>query len=1474
MSTVSEVDSLRSQVAELARELAERDQALHDRSRHLNGELQDLREQSQRLHAIVTSTAQATGDDFFPTLVTQLTSVLGVQYAVIGEVRQNSGAKKIHTMAVAAGGALVNNFEYDLSYTPCETALASSFAWFEQGVQASFPSFTRLGQLNVESYCGVSIRTKSGEVIGLLVIMDVKPLRNRDWLRSLLTMFASRASAELDRARAEEERSQALADLHNVMETIPDILFTLDLQGRLVRWNPTLERVTGYSAMELLNKHALEFVPPAEHEPTASAIQRAFQHGYAELEGHLLTKDGRTIPYYWTGATLHNPQGHVVGLTGVGRDIADRKKEEEKRLLLYKAIFTHSIDGIAIVDPEGRYLTQNLAHEQMLGYSQDQLTGKTPAIHLGEETFSHIVGELVSTGQFRGEVASCTASGESLPLDLAAFAMYDETGSTTCYVGIKRDIRRRKEAEDALAHLNATLEQQVEARTTELRASEERLRLAMEIADLATWDWDIATNHVIWSENCERVKRLPPGTFDGTFEAYQRLVHPDDLPTLFADINRALAGPAPYHTEHRIVPPGGEIQWVEGNGIVYRTEDGQPIRMVGTVHNITERKRAEQLLEMENHVLALMASATPLPDTLNFLCQSCESLGHGMLASVLLLDEDSQQLRHYASPSLPDSYTRAIDGVAIGPGVGSCGTAAYLGQQVIVTDIATDPLWEGYSELALNHGLRACWSNPIISEDGRVMGTFAVYYRTPRKPIPADLQLIDRLANLVRLAIERTQGKHALRMSEEKLRQSLLASNTGLWDWNTETNEVRFSREWKKQLGYEEAELADTFETWESRLHPDDHDRAVAYAIQYRDNPVGVFRQDFRLRHKDGTYRWIDSHASFVTESDGRRVNLLGSHTDITERKQAEEGLQLFRALLDQVTDSIEVVDPSTGQFLDGNRQSHESIGYTRSELLDLTVPDIDPLVTQPVFQERMQQLREVAIPLRVESLHLRKDGTTFPVEVVAQILHREREYLVAVVRDITTRKQLEAVRARQYEALQAIFNMTVALSRAASLEEIYEQGINGVQAALKVDRASILLFDDDDVMRFKASRGLSKEYIQAVEGHSPWSRGAVNPPPIGMKDIEEDPSVEAFRGIFRAEHIRALGFIPLWSSDGLLGKFMLYYDCPHQFTEEEIQVAQTIAGHIAFMIQRKRAEEALRVSEERYARATAIGKVGVWQLDVASGQYHGDANLKALFGYGPTEVSTDPFAWLGLVHPDDQPIALKSWEQIVSGATDEYHYELRMIRKDGSIIWTQVRGHAVRSETGGIVQLIGATVDITERKRAEAVLRLTQFSVDRAVDAVFWVAPDARILNVNGAACRMLEYTSEELMAMTVHDIDPNFPAELWPAHWEELKQKGSMTFESKHWSRTGRVLETEVTVNYLQYEGLEYNCAIMRDISERKRAEEALAQNELAIRTLHEATAASGLSFDERIQKILEVGCRRFNLPIGMLTQAGRGQ
>jgi GAF domain len=193
-SHLAELDLLRRQVADLSRELTERDQTLQEFTRQRDDELQDLRERSDMLRAIVTGTAAETGEDFFSTLVCHLSSVLGVQYAVVGEI-QHSPVKKIRTLAVSANGNLIDNFEYPLVNTPCETALGQSFACFERDVRTVFPLFGHLAQLGVEGYCGVPLRAKGGAAMGLLVLMDTKPLRNSDRLRSLMAVFASRAAA-------------------------------------------------------------------------------------------------------------------------------------------------------------------------------------------------------------------------------------------------------------------------------------------------------------------------------------------------------------------------------------------------------------------------------------------------------------------------------------------------------------------------------------------------------------------------------------------------------------------------------------------------------------------------------------------------------------------------------------------------------------------------------------------------------------------------------------------------------------------------------------------------------------------------------------------------------------------------------------------------------------------------------------------------------------------------------------------------------------------------------------------------------------------------------------------------------------------------------------------------------------------------------------------------------------------------------
>ncbi|HBR48718.1 MAG TPA: hypothetical protein DEA71_01410, partial [Nitrospira sp.] len=270
------------------------------------------------------------------------------------------------------------------------------------------------------------------------------------------------------------------------------------------------------------------------------------------------------------------------------------------------------------------------------------------------------------------------------------------------------------------------------------------------------------------------------------------------------------------------------------------------------------------------------------------------------------------------------------------------------------------------------------------------------------------------------------------------------------------------------------------------------------------------------------------------------------------------------------------------------------------------------------------------------------------------------------------------------------------------------------------------------------------------------------------------------------------------------------------------------MVGTVRNITEQKRMEQALRLSEERYARATAVGRVGVWELDVQAGSFYGDPNLKSMYGYQPDELSADPFVWFNLVHPDDQSIAMAYWERIVKRETDDYVYEARMIKKDGTVIWTDIRGHAVRTADGQLTHIIGATLDITARKQSEMSLLRTQFAMDQAVDAVYWIDPQARILYTNEAASAMLGYTKEEFLQMTVHDLNPDFPAEVWPGWWEEVREKKVVSLETNHLTKDGRLVPIDIRVVFLAYGGQEFHCAFVRDITARKHLDQVLHESQ----------------------------------------------
>ncbi|MDT8311516.1 MAG: PAS domain-containing protein, partial [Methylophaga sp.] len=425
---------------------------------------------------------------------------------------------------------------------------------------------------------------------------------------------------------------------------------------------------------------------------------------------------------------------------------------------------------------------------------------------------------------------------------------------------------------------------------------------AQQIAHMGSWEQDLQSGEIIWSEETCRIFGFTPDNYPKSLSSFITCVYPADQ-SLLIKAQQATAENGEIETEYRIIRTDGQIRWLFERGQPQLDVAGQEIRRMGMVVDITERKRLEAIRDLEADVLTAVTSSLPLNAILNKVVLGIEALIPEAMASVLLLDSSGKTISESIAPNLPQAYSQAIVGEAIGPKAGSCGTAAFLKQTVIVSDIVSDPLWQDYRDLALTHDLRACWSQPVFDEADHVIATFAIYHRKVRSPDPADLDMTRRIAKIIAIAILKNRSDQRLRDSEQRFRKIFEQAATGVAVTTPDGQVVHANQAYCMMLGYSEDELKTL--DFRSLTHPDDRQQNRQEIQQLLTGQQDSLIIEKRYLHKTGDSVWARLSVTVQRDVNDNPEFLVGITENITGMKLAAQRQSEAERTLSQLLSNL-----------------------------------------------------------------------------------------------------------------------------------------------------------------------------------------------------------------------------------------------------------------------------------------------------------------------------------------------------------------------------------------------------------------------------------------------------------------------------------------------------------------------------------------------------------------------------------------
>ena len=1064
-----------------------------------------------------------------------------------------------------------------------------------------------------------------------------------------------------------------------------------------------------------------------------------------------------------------------------------KRDENEKKISYLANIVEVAGDAIMSGDMNLNIVTWNKGAEEMYGYTKEEAIGKKYH-HLLKSKLSdadrkEIIEKVKADGFFSQELEYRRKNNEAIIVQASFTLLRNEQNEIAGSSIVHRDITEKKKAEELLVEFNEKLNSQVQEKTIEIKDALERFKIITRATNDVVWDADLKKGIVWWNDNFhEKLGYKISNETSAHF--WDDHIHPDDRNRVISHIGHILEETKAntWSNEYRFMKADGSYINIYDRSYILRDENGIASRMIGSMADVTDLFLVrKELNQSEEKYRTLVEQATD---------------------AIVLIGQDGKI-------SLVNSSACRISGFS----------ETEL-MKMTIYDLADkdDLLRQPFHFDELRNGKNVISERVFTNKMGVLTHV----------EINARMLSDGRILAFVRDITERKKAEEEIAKSDARFQIISKATSDIVWDWNLIDDSLWWNDNYYSTLGYKKEKEFVHINDWYNHIHISDIEKVKQKVRKSFSGSDSMWRAEYLYEKSDGTYLNFLDRGYIMRDKEGKAYRMIGSMADITDlfivREELKQSEERYRSLIEQASDAI-IVYTIDGTIHSFNISTAMLLGYTKEEFLHLNFSDI--MIGEMIVDKNKYDALLAGNSIISTRRFRKKDGTVIEMEVTAKLLSDNK--IMAFGRDVTARIEAELNQQRQFDELQQLYNLSVLIDSEKNINKIYEYAITSLMNGVKADRCAILLFDDNNIMRFKSFTGLSEAYRSKAEGHSPWKHDAHNPESVFIEDVTVSDKLANLKEIIIEEGIKSIGFIPIVYHGKIIGKFMVYYNQVHAFTNNEIQFAKTVAHNIAFSIERHKSNEALQASENRYHSLVDQAADAIALFDSNGKILEVNNSASQLLGYSYDELMKMQLK--DILTSDEisnNPIDYNLLEQGKSTIKQR-----KMKKRDGSVVTTEVNSKILPD--GRFLSMVRNLTDrIEAQEQIEKEKNLSNKIIDSLPGVFYFYDENGKFIRWNKQLEIVTGYSGNEIANLHPTQLFGGDDVPYIQQRIAKVFSEGSGDAEADFLFKDGSSKPFYFKAILVNFENRPCLLGTGIDISDRKKAEKELNDSYKAIRKL----------------------------------------